>query len=115
MLFIHDESATKQTALRRRNPKGGKGLPVAGKLDSPSCNVFPLFTCLTLFVRQTLSARLAGLSPRTARLDPFPMIFAQRLVMLACSPGLRIALRKGVSVTPKLPLADPGLAHRPAD
>ena len=33
MLFIHDESATKQTALRRRNPKGGKGLRVSVKLQ----------------------------------------------------------------------------------
>ena len=49
MLFIHDESATKQTALRRRNPKF---IPVS------------INGLIGELRKQIPTARLAGLSPR---------------------------------------------------
>ena len=66
MLFIHDESATKQTALHRRNPKGGKGLRVTLKPQSSKFIPSSINGLIGGLRKQILTARLAGLPPRAA-------------------------------------------------
>ena len=68
MLFNHDESATKQTALRRRNPKDCEGLRVSVKPQGSKFIRASINGLIGGLRKQILTARLAGLSPRAASL-----------------------------------------------